>query len=82
MRSVPMNPQGSAIQWESPQQASNVAAGVGAATGVLLGGALWYAIKDVHPAAKVVGLALPVAGGVFGYRSWRALTTPQPALAR
>ena len=84
MRSVPMNPQGQGLQWQSPQQASNVAAGVGAVTGAVLGGVLWFAVKDLHPAAKVIGLALPLAGGVLGYKGWRNLTAPQPypALAR
>lgn len=84
MRSVPMNPQAQGIQWDSPQQASNVAAGVGAVTGAILGGVMWAALKDIHPAVKVVGLALPVAGGIVGYRGWKSLTTPQqhPALAR
>jgi outer membrane lipoprotein SlyB len=79
-----MNPRGQAVQWDSPEQASNVAAGVGAVTGAALGGVLWYAVKDLHPAVKVAGLVLPLAGGVLGYKSWRSLTAPQqhPALAR
>jgi hypothetical protein len=84
MRSIPMNPQGQAVQWQSPQQAQGAAAAIGAAAGTALGGTFWYLAAQVHPVGKYLGVAFPLVGGVLGYASWKQLVAPapQPRLAR
>jgi hypothetical protein len=72
MRSVPMNPE-SAIQWRSQEQAQQTGAVVGGVAGAAMGASLWAVTAKMHPSLKYLGAALPVLGGVFGYRSWKAM---------